>query len=958
MTRLKGILFCACIALIIFACPGTSLAHAAGDDTTFTYYPGSLNHFEHLTSDDGLSQNAGLVIYQDQQGFIWFGTQDGLNRYDGYNFKVYKNNPDDPESIGYNSVLSLQEDGQGRLWVGTWGGGISILDPASDNFTRYVPDPANPASLSSGIVSSLLWDSHGRMWVGTSGGLDLFNPSTGGFIHYRSDAKDPHSLSSDVISKLAEDPQGNLWVGTGAFGLEGNGLNRFDPAAQTFTRFTHNPDDPASLASDNISGIYPAADGTLWIATGGYSLEGSGLDHLDPASGKIVHYTNNPDISSSLASDNLISMIGDADSGLLWVGTWQDGLDVMQLSQPGVFHHFKNNPLVPESISPNTIWSLCLDRSGILWAGSANNGINKLSLASSRFRLYRNDPNNPSSLSGSTIGAFAEAPNGDIWVGTWGSGLDLFHPATGRFERFMHDPDNPNSLANNLVLGLLTDLQGTLWIGTMGSGLDRYDPSTGQFTHYPHDPNNPNSLINDNITPILQDRSGQLWLGTFDGLDRFNPKTGVFIHYRNDPAKADLLSYNQVVGLSLDTHNVLWIGTWGGGLNRLDLNDTDNFDPAKASFQIYRHDPNDPNSLSQDLVWPILNASEGTTWVGTEGGLNRFDPQTGGFQHFLEKDGLPNATVLGILEDDMANLWITTNNGLSKYDTLKGTFTNYYSSDGLQSNEFSSNAYMKAHNGTLYFGGINGMSVFNPLEIVSNPVPPPVVVTNFTVFNQPYPIDTTGTKPVDLSYKQNFISFEFAALDYHAPQKNQYEYTLEGFDRGWIQAGNRHYANYTNLPGGNYVFKVKAANSDGVWDETGISIPISVTPPIWQMLWFQLTCLAALAALLIGGIEWRINDVQNKRLELEQRVKERTLALNQEIEQRKRVRAGPGRKSGRRGRPGRTHASGPRPARRSHPDALFRQSDRRSPARHMGNEPVRGAQAAGRTAPVDPRRPG
>ena len=860
--------------------------------------PGSIIQFEHLTITDGLSQNAGLAIFQDSQGFLWVGSQDGLNRYDGNTFKVYKHDPDDPGSISHNSVLSITEDRNGDLWIGTWGGGLNRFDRITETFVRYRSDPHEPSSLSNDTVTSIKEESNGVLWVGTLGGLDRYDPTTNTFDHFRYDAEDPDSLSSDAISVIFEDSQHHLWIGTGANGIEGSGLNRFDPVTGKAVRYQHIEDDPQSLASNNIAAIYEAPDGTLWIATGGFSLHGGGLDQLDPHTGITRHFSHDPQIPDSLSTNDLMALWGDP-SGMLWIGTWANGLSLMDLSNPGRFAHYRNDPYFPDSLSGNEIWSLYKDRSGNLWIGTSHSGINKLSATIGQFSLYRNNPSNPSSLGTNAVGAFSEDRHGKIWIATWGAGLERFDPDTGSFVHFRHDPENPDSLSDDLFMALYCDEQTTVWAGTLGKGLNRLDTATERVTHYLHDPEDPTSLPDDNIASIIPDQNGGLWIGTFGGLAHYDSLTNSFTNYSKNPDHPSSLNENKVVSLYLDSkRNVLWIGTWGGGINQLDLNDPLHKDPQLATFVSYRHNPDDPSSLSEDSVWAIHASADGSLWLGTQLGLNLFDPATKTFAHYTEKNGLPNNVVLGILEDDQANLWLTTNNGLAQFDPDAGTFTVYDSSDGLQSNEFNSNAFYRTRNGTMYIGGINGFNLFRPENVKPNLMPPPVAVTGFEVFNEPLRIDLSGREPIRLSYKEDFISFAFAAFDFQSPQKNQYIYKLEGFDENWIQAGNRRFATYTNLPGGQYVFRVKASNSDGIWNETGAAIPIFITPPVWQTWWFLGSLIVFLSALVAGGFRWRLNTIREQNIDLETQVAERTSELREtnnllekEVEQRKRAEA-------------------------------------------------------------------
>lgn len=858
--------------------------------------PGSIVQFEHLTIENGLSQNAGLAIFQDSKGYLWIGSQDGLNRYDGFSFKVFKHDPDDPQSISHNSILAITEDKAGYLWIGTWGGGLDRFDPATETFASYRSNPDDPSSLSSDTVTSIKQDSSGTLWVGTLAGLNRYNPDKKGFDHFKNNPNDPQSLSSDAISVIFEDSNRQLWIGTGATGVEGAGLNRLDPLTGKVVRYQHTASDPQSLSSNNIASIYEAPDGMFWIATGGFSLHGNGLDEFDPHTGAARNFSNDPKTEDSLSTNDLMTLWGDSD-GTLWIGTWTNGLNLMDLSNPGHFLHYQNDPFFPDSLSGNEVWSLCKDRSGILWIGTSHSGINKLRSNSGQFSLYRNNPSDPSSLGTNATGAFTEDKRGNIWIATWGAGLERFDPLTGAFEHFRHDPENPDSLSDDLFMAVYVDKYDTVWAGTLGKGLNRLTPSTGRVLHYLHDPENTNSLAEDNVASIISDKKGGVWIGTFGGLSHYDPQTDTFTNYSHDPGNPSSLNENKVVSLYLSREkNILWIGTWGGGLSQLNLNDAASSDPRRATFTSYRNKPNNPSSLSEDSVWAIHETADGYVWLGTQVGLNRFDPSTKSFKHYTEKNGLPNNVVLGILEDDHGRLWLTTNNGLSHFDPRDETFTNYDSSDGLQSNEFNSNAYFRARNGMMYIGGINGFNLFDPENVKPNPVPPQLAMTGFEVFNKPVDVDLSGQKPIQLSYKQDFLSFEFAAFDFQAPQKNQYAYKLEGFDRDWIQAGNRRFATYTNLPGGQYVFRVKASNSDGVWNDKGLAIPIFITPPLWQTWWF-LSALILVSVVVAGsGFRWRLNKIREQNVYLETQVSERTTELREtnkllekEVEQRKRA---------------------------------------------------------------------
>jgi PAS domain S-box-containing protein len=884
------------VSMLMSTKAATALQTDGPPNVHFRMSPGSIIQFEHLTIQEGLSQNAGLVIMQDQQGYLWIGTQDGLNRYDGHGFTVFKHDPQNASSISHNSILSLTEDQQGQLWIGTWGGGLNRYDPITQTFVRYLANPNDPSTLSSDIVTSIREDSAGTLWVGTLGGLHRFDPSTDSFIRYQHDPNDPESLSSNAISVIFEDTLGQLWIGTGAIGIEGAGLNRFDPSTGKAVRYQHSEADPRSLSSNNIAAIYEAPDGTFWIATGGFSLHGGGLNQFDPRTGLVRRFQHNPKVSDSLSTDDLMTLWGDA-NGVLWIGTRTNGLSVMNLAEPGRFMHYRHDPFIPNSLGGNEIRSLYKDHCGNLWIGTSHSGINKLSANAGMFSLYRTNPSIPSSLGTNAVGGFAEDRNGNIWVATWGAGLERFDPETGRFVHFRHDPDNPNSLSDDMLMSLYVDGEDRVWAGTQGKGLNQLSATTGRVTRYMHDPAKPDSLPDDNIAAIISDGNGGLWIGTFGGLAHYESRADTFINYIHDPLNPSSLSENKVVSLYLDqARKILWIGTWGGGLNRLDIGDSLHADPELAVFTSYRHDPDDPASLSENSIWSIHKTADGALWLGTQMGLNRLDPNTQTFQHYTEKDGLPNNVVRGILEDDQANLWLTTSNGLAQFNLHTGEFTAYDAWDGLQSNEFNPNAYFRATDGTMYVGGIDGFNRFDPEAIEPNRTPPRVAVTSIEVFNEPMAVDLSGRELIELSHQQDVISFEFAAFDFLAPQKNQYAYMLEGFDKEWIQAGNRRFATYINLPGGQYVFRVKASNSDGVWNETGAAVPLLILPPIWQTWWFIGLLIVTGSVLLASAFRWRLNTIREQNIYLETQIAERTAELREmnqllerEVEQRKRA---------------------------------------------------------------------
>ena len=799
--------------------------------------------FTRLSVEDGLSQSAVFTITQDRQGFLWFGTQDGLNRYDGYRFIVFEHEAQQPGTLSANWISTLEADQDGSLWAGTYGSGLNHFDPTTGTFTLFRHEPDTPNSLSNDFVSDLLQGRDGSLWIGTYGGLNRLDPTTGQFTHYRYDPGDPNSLSNNRALVLAEDDEGFLWVGT-----DEGGLNRLDPATGQFTHYRYNPRDPNSLSGNVVLSLYVDRTGVLWAGTAE-----NGLNKLVLNSDTFTHFRHDPDAPNSLSNNRVLSITEDAE-GVHWVGTEGGGLNQLD-ADTGRFTRFMHDPADPHSLSNNVVTSIFTDRQGTRWVGTSGGGLNKMN----RFTHYRNRAGAPYSLNNNHVLALYEDARGVIWVGTDGGGLNRFDPGTKRFTAYRHAPRNAASLSHDRVLHLSEEEAGILWVAT-GDGLSRFDTKTEAFTTYRHNPDNPRSLSNNRAITAYHDRDGTLWVGTWGGgLNRFDPDTETFTTYRHNPDNPRSLSNNRVITAYEDRTGTLWVGTFGGGLNRLEA-DT-------GGFTRFLHDPNAPASLSNDIVAALYEDRQGRLWIGTGEGLNRFDPKTETFTIYTKRDGLPNNTVYGILEDERGRLWLSTNAGLSSFVPDTGTFVNYDVADGLQSNEFSQGAYTKSPSGHLLFGGINGFNRFHP-DDVRDRAPPPVVLTAFSLGDAgDEQLVPAGLEAFTLMPGENSFAFEFAALDYTNPSRNRYAYRLEGFDPDWHYAdAGRRYAAYPNLPGGAYTFRVKAAGSNGVWTEAGVAVAITVVPPFWATWWFRLLAGAGLLGLF-GGLAFVWHRVRIGRVE-------------------------------------------------------------------------------------------
>lgn len=837
------------LSVVIFLMPCFQIIQAQG------------YRFQHLTNEDGLSENSVMAIYLDHQGFLWFGTGDGLNRYDGYSFRIFKNAPGNSQSLGSNYVMSIAEDNENNLWLCTWKGGLNRFDHKSETFVSYGNQPGQIAGLQDNSALTVYHDSKNRFWVGTiSGGLNLLDRESGDAVAFQHKPGDTTSLSRNVVTCIAEDRHGNLWVGTG-----GGGLNLLQTAATVgkdlssaqFIRFQHDPANPNSLAGDAVIVILPDPehDEILWIAT----REG-GLCRMDTRSRTFSAYQHDPKNSGSLSSNQIYAMFFDSHFQL-WIGTFGGGLNRLRRGEK-VFSRFRHNPANPSSINDDKVISVAEDKSGNLWFGTHKAGVNKLNLQANQFELYRNQPGNPASIGNNFVTAIFEDRYDICWVGTQG-GLFRLDRAANTVEAFRHDAQNRRSLSHDWVYAILEDSSGNLWVGSYGGGLNLLDRNSKKFTRYQYDPENPNGLNDDRLL-ALAEQGGYLWIGIRGGgLNRFDVAEQSFVHYIPDADDPNSLSDLIVRDILPHQSGELWLAT-NNGLNR--------FDPRTETFTHFFHQSEDSSSISDSRIVSLMADNADRIWVGTMNGLNLFHKNSGNFRRYYQEDGLPNNVIYAMLEDQQGHLWISTNNGLSRFSPTDGSFVNYDEVDGLQGNEFTAGAAFTNQKGELFFGGHRGLTVFDPTAIVANNYLPPVVITDFLLFNSSVGLTSekkrtplqqviSQTRDLTLSYQDKVFSFEFAALDYTAPMKNQYAYRLEGFDNQWIPADNRRFATYTNIDPGNYVFRVKASNNSGIWNNAGAAINITVLPPFWKTWWFR-----ALMLLLFATALWLLYRMRVKSL--------------------------------------------------------------------------------------------
>jgi signal transduction histidine kinase/ligand-binding sensor domain-containing protein/DNA-binding response OmpR family regulator len=841
--------------------------------------------FSTISLESGLSQASIFQIIQDKQGFIWVATEDGLNRFDGYQFKIYNVEKDNPKSLSSAYVFTLCEDQEEYIWVGTRGGGLNRYDPKKDEFLRFQHNAQEPNSLINNTVLCLLEDHSGNIWIGTEEGLDMLNVKEGIFTHYVNDPQNSNSLSHNRVISLYESPAhpGILWIGT-----RGGGLNRLDINKGQFNHFKHDPQNGESLSDNKVTAIYefPSKPGILWIGTDGGGINWFSPPGRDGESASFTHYKHDPKNPASL-SHNYITSIYEDRRGKIWICTGGGGLNQMVVGK-GIkdvptFIHYRRDFNDPESLASDFVFSICEDRSGIFWVGTFGEGISKWDPHKPHFILYTKNPLDPNSLSSDGTRTIYEDRSGILWVGTFGGGLNRINRETGKFTHYRQDPQNPKSISHDRVFCLYEDRAGDFWIGTEAGTLNKLDRGKGTFTCFK---TSESSASENRVNSLHEDRDGVFWVGTrYEGLYIFDRQKEIFTkRYHHDPSDPDSLNINDIYSIHEDKAGDIWLCTFGGGLNK--------FDGDEEKFIHFTHNPDDPKSLSSNNLLGIYEDSSGIFWIGTYGGgLSQFDRKNNTFTNITSQDGLPSDVVYGVLGDGEGNLWLSTNKGLSKFNPKTKSFKNFDVRDGLQSNEFNGGAYFKNNQGAMFFGGISGFNVFNPQSIVENPYIPPVVITDFQLFSKKVPIgkmkdgrtvltkSITKTEQIELFYKDRVFSFEFAALSYTSTDKNQFKYIMEGLEDEWNLVGNRRFATYTTLPPGNYVFRVKGSNNDGLWNEEGISLKIIVNPPFWRTWWFITLSIVLVLIAIFSVYKIRVKQLEKRKEELEELVDQRTSEL-------------------------------------------------------------------------------
>lgn len=822
--------------------------------------------FDHLDINNGLSQNNVMCILQDSRGFMWFGTRDGLNKYDGYRFTIYKNDPADTNSISSNFITSVSEDKKGIIWIATRGGGLNRYDKEKDRFSHFKHDPGNKKSIANDMLTSLYTDHENNLWVCTEGGLDFFSPLSRDFVHYPINAR-----------CVFEDKTYTTWVGTFA-----EGLYAFNKDRKVIKTYRYDPNTIKSISDNEVSSIFQDSKNQLWVGT----LE-NGLNRLEP-DGSFQRFIHDKKNTNSIPTGSIFSIAED-DQHNLWIGTENGGLSIYD-PLVNKFSNYTYDEIDNNSISHNSIDVITKDHNGNMWIGTFAGGVNIYNENSNKFEHFKHN-SNPASLSNNNVLSMTESRNGKILIGTDGGGLNVFDPVTRRFTRFLHDPKNKNSICGNYVLSVCEDSKGNIWAGTWDDGVTVFNPEKNTYRHFKNNPLDSQSLSCNNAWVIFEDKEKNIWVGTYNGgLNLFNSATNSFSRILNPQGNSSSL---KICAITEDTEGNLLIGTDGGGMEV--------YNKQTGRFQTFLHSDSS-NSLVDNEITNILVENSGNLWIATLAGLNYYDKVSKHFTAYTNKDGLPNSTIFGILQDMYGNLWISTNRGLSCFNRRQKKFTNYGIDDGLQSYEFKMRAFCKSSTGAFYFGGINGFNKFYPGNIRIHVFDPPLLLTGFQIFNKKVNIsqqengpallekDISETKLITLPYKNTVLSFEFASLNYTSPDKKKYAYKLDGFDKTWNEIGSSRIATYTNLDPGEYTFHVKGMNSEGQWSEHITSLNLIITPPFWMTWWFKLLVALIIIASISGFYRYRINSIRRQKEKLQKKVQEQTILLVESNEMEKRAR--------------------------------------------------------------------
>nr|WP_121270325.1 hybrid sensor histidine kinase/response regulator transcription factor [Pedobacter schmidteae] len=816
--------------------------------------------FNSLTIENGLSQNSVIAIIQDKSNFMWFGTRQGLNRYDGYQFKIYRNNPADPRSISNNEIQCLLTDSEGTMWIGT-ANGLNRYNSDKDTFTQI--STRTKSGLSNNGIERIYEDRDKNIWIGTLGGLNLLtDKSKNTFKSFRFNRLKADGING--IYALYKDTRGNMWIGTGGGLL----CMRLKNGRYHYERFKHDPKNASGISSNYVTSINADDQQNLWIGTS------NGICLYNYASKSFTRYGHDNKNPNSLTHNDVRSITKDG-QGLLWIGT-QEGLSILDPINKN-FSNYLHDPELKNSISHNSVHSIYLDINKTMWVGTYYGGVNYSHTISTRFKTYQNSRLH-SSISSNIVSSIVEDKQNDLWIGTEGGGLNHLNRKTNTYTVYKTNPNDMSSITSNLVKIVCKENSGNgdLIVGTHYGGLNIFNPKTGHFKHIVNVRDTKNKIGTAEILALRQDRYGTIWVGSRNGLSILRKHNGDFPDHTTKSVLDKYTKQNKkgVQVLFEDKAQNLWLGT-SAGLYRYNF--------SSKVLTLFTKNEGDNNRLQSDYINCVVQTSKGLICVGTYfGGISIFDNSTNRFKTYTEANGLANNNVVGIVEDDSGKLWISTANGLSELNLTTGKFRNYTKSDGLAGNEFNTRSYFKDSNGEIFFGGLNGLTSFYPKEIETNTYAAPIVFTGLKLFNQP--VDVGGadellkeqilkTKELTFKHDQNHFTLGFALLNYIKTDKNKYAYKLEGYDQQWNYTDHPS-ATYTNLPSGNYHFVVKGINNDGLSASNQPGLNIKILPPVWASWWAYVLYIVLFSVLLFLTVRYlfirellkRSEDVQKMKL--------------------------------------------------------------------------------------------
>jgi ligand-binding sensor domain-containing protein len=810
--------------------------------------------FEHVTG-----------MAQDKLGYMWLATKKGLFRYDGYQMIHYKNNPLDPNSLANDQLEAICIDTSGMIWIGTINAGLERFDPLTGIFTHFRHDANDPSTIGSNLVTSLLVDRQGNLWIGGKG-LQRYDQESKRFIRYQHNPSDPTSISSDEVISLYEDSQGELWIGTGSVytpnaGINEGGLNRMNKKTATFTQYKHDPKDPQSLVNNKVRAIFEDSKGTFWVGTAG-----DGLHTMDRRTGKFQRHSYDPRHPEKLSRPPLkkepffdhITFIREDTTGNIWIGTSESGLNYYNTQTKRTFHYEMGKDSAGR-FTERTTWWAYESREGVMWVSTLFGSLYRINPMRGKIPFY--------TFEGKGVNALYEDVDGYLWIGTEQQGIFQVDRSGKTLRNFKNDEKNEHTLSSNCIQYVSGDYEGNLVIATFGGGLNLLNRKTGFVTRYRHDPNNPRSLANDRTIFALQWDNEDIWVGSFRGISRLNRKTGHFRNYLFYPSDtvSSGFSVNIVTSIQKDSHGKWWAGSWlKGGLHQ--------FDPETGKFKTY---------LKGASIMNILEDKDGILWAGGNEGLYRYNRSSDQFYRFEDPIFLTEANIIrSFIQDDEGNLWTSSTDGIFKINRKRDEITLYGRNYGINGNDLMFGASYKGQKGKLYFGHAVGYYSFFPAELTRGIRPPQIVISDFRLANKliqprdngPLTEPLSEVKVIRLNHNQDIFSFDFAAIDFINPENNRHLFMLENYDEGWNLAGSERRAIYYNVPPGKYVFRVKAANSFGVWTER--SIEVIITPPWWSTWWFRIGVVLAIAAIFYIIVKWRVNQKFHRQLERSEKEKQ------------------------------------------------------------------------------------